>query len=243
MTALEPMDPIEQHARRFLLSQFRELAFEPLGHSCPPDFLGDNKVGIEVRRLNQNFENGGKVTGLEKIERKLGDAMSDMLAEFGAPDSGQSWFVSYSFQRPLPNLKKLRALIKEALEGLPKNFRAEDFSSIQVHQNFKLLLSDAGVVLDQRFELGGYCDLDAGGWVQSELIRNMQICIDEKTEKMAAIAGVYDEWWLILVDHVSLAIGPSFLDVEFLRQHLTIPPLWDQVVLLSPSDHQRWNKL
>lgn len=237
------MDPIERHAKNFLLSQFQEVTFEPLGQSRPPDFLGDGRVAIEVRRLNQNTQNTGKITGLESIERKLSDAVGSILAGFGAPNSGKSWFVSYSFQRPLPDLKKLRNSIKEALDGIPTDFATEDVRSVQVHDNFKLMFSDAGVPLEQKFELGGYCDLDSGGWVQSELIRNVQICMDEKAQKMSAIEGVYNEWWLVLVDHVSLAIGPSFLDLEFLKSNVRIPGIWDKVVLLSPSDHCKWNEL
>ncbi len=177
------------------------------------------------------------------MERKLSDSVDAILARFGPPDSGKIWFVSYSFQRLLPSSKKLRAAILKSLEGFPESFSTRDIGSIQLHQNFKLLFAEAGVPLDQKFELGGYCDLDSGGWVQSELIRNVQLCMDEKAGKIKAIEGLYDEWWLVLVDHVSLAIVPSLLDGEFLKRHVTIQKIWDKVVLLSPSDHRQWNWL
>ena len=243
LAGVRAMDAIERHAENFLLSQFQEVTFEPLGQSRPPDFLGDDRVAIEVRRLNRNTEYAGNIAGLESIERKLSDAVSSILEGFGSPDTEKSWFVSYSFQRPLPKLKKLKSSIQEALGSISDGFAAENTEPLQLHENFKLMLSDAGVPLEQKFEFGGYCDLDSGGWVQSELIKNVQICMDEKAKKMRAIEDVYNEWWLVLVDYVSLAIGPSFLDIEFLKSNVTIPRIWDKVVLLSPSDHCNWNEL
>ncbi len=48
------MDTSERIVWEYLLHRgFRDVVYEPEG-KVPPDFLVDNRVAVEVRRLNQN---------------------------------------------------------------------------------------------------------------------------------------------------------------------------------------------
>jgi hypothetical protein len=76
--------------------------------------------------------------------------------------------------------------------------------------------------------MGAVSDRDSGGWVTTELERNLQLCIDEKTAKMSAIRTKYAEWWLLLVDHINYGVEDA----------LQVPPHdWDRIILVSPFDH------
>jgi hypothetical protein len=60
------MDQSEQLAKQYLCALgFESIVYEPDGN-IPPDFLADDRVAVEVRRLNQNemIESGNR--GLEE---------------------------------------------------------------------------------------------------------------------------------------------------------------------------------
>jgi hypothetical protein len=73
--------------------------------------------------------------------------------------------------------------------------------------------------------------MDAGGWVVSEIIRNLSACVVEKTRKVAPYRSKYPIWWLIFVDHIGHA-----QDEEDVRKHIARPEEWSRVLLLSPID-------
>lgn len=236
------MDPTESHAKNFLLTCFHEVAYEPEGRTCPPDFLGDGRVAIEVRRLNQHEELQNGYRGLEERAQPIWDGMIKLLASFGPPQCGKSWFVSYSFERPVSTWPKIRPKIQRKLASFLQNPQPKG-AEISVTRTFKLFVNNASVEYEQIFELGICLDHNAGGCIQAELIQNLQICVNDKTNKIKRVRENYSEWWLVLVDHVSFAIGPIFADIEFLRRSVTIPTVWEKVILLSPMDHGVWKEI
>jgi hypothetical protein len=79
--------------------------------------------------------------------------------------------------------------------------------------------------------LGGYADRDQGGFVASEIIRNLNLCIAEKAAKIAPYRERYREWWLVLPDH----IGPD-LDADerqTIGEHVNLLT-FSRVVLIHP---------
>ena len=49
------MDASEIVAYKYLEYRgFKKIVFEPEGKSTPPDFFVDDRIAVEVRRLNQN---------------------------------------------------------------------------------------------------------------------------------------------------------------------------------------------
>lgn len=71
----------------------------------------------------------------------------------------------------------------------------------------------------------------SGGFILSELNRNIRICVAEKTQKIARVRGRYPCWWLLLVDHI--AFGSSDSDREHLRQLLRVDHSWDKIIVVN----------
>ena len=86
------------------------------------------------------------------------------------------------------------------------------------------------------FVPGGYSDRDSGGWVFQETQKNLRLCIEEKTRKIAGVRDKYPEWWLILVDRIGYGVDDC--DQQMFREHLGIEHNWDKVILLNPLDHR-----
>jgi hypothetical protein len=75
--------------------------------------------------------------------------------------------------------------------------------------------------------LGGGSDFNKGGWVIPELEKSLNICIAEKTTKIAPYRSRYPEWWLVLVDHM-MGGSPETIGVEH---------DWDKVLVIHPSNY------
>jgi hypothetical protein len=86
--------------------------------------------------------------------------------------------------------------------------------------------------------LGIVSDSDSGGWVIESLERNLRLCIEEKTAKVASFRSQYPEWWLVLVDHV--AYGLDSFDLAQFRKSVRVPHTWDRVVIVNPLDHTHY---
>lgn len=107
------MKPEECLAKIYLESlDLGPVIYEPKGNR-PPDFSVDNSIAVEVRRLNQNEITETGYRGLEETRIPLWARVGSLLASFGPPKSGVSWFVSYDFRRPLPEWKTLSSLLRK----------------------------------------------------------------------------------------------------------------------------------
>ena len=106
----------------------------------------------------------------------------------------------------------------------------ETEATLQVFDNFSIMLSPVGHACADLFVMGGASDEDSWGWIIPELERNIQICIDEKSAKISAIRSKYPEWWLVLIDHINHG-----------REKLINLRLdgWNKIVLLDPLNHTR----
>lgn len=76
------------------------VAYEPDGN-IPPDFLVNDTIAIEVRRLNQNHFGGPNAKGLEEVAIPLWNKVKALLASMGPPTKGESWFIHFTFSRPV----------------------------------------------------------------------------------------------------------------------------------------------
>ncbi len=59
------MNKDEKRAKKFLKRHYSNIQFEPI-KNAPPDFLINNNIAVEVRRLNQNYFDGDNPKGLEE---------------------------------------------------------------------------------------------------------------------------------------------------------------------------------
>ncbi len=222
------MDQSEKIAHDYFSHQgFRQIVFEPEGKKTP-DFLLDGRIAVEVRRLNQNCcYNETSLEGIESLAITTARNLKNVLDSFGPAPGDCSWFVDIRFSRPQEESWKV--LNRKVCSELKLFLDAPDQKQTwrMVNRNFGLRLEPAPSARPKLFSLGAVFDLDSGGWVTPELERNLKICIDEKTAKVASIRHKYDEWWLVLVDHISLATG----------ENLMVPPHdWDRIILINPFD-------
>lgn len=225
------MDRSEQLAKQYLHHLgFNSVIYEPDG-KVPPDFLVDHRIAVEVRRLNQNEITSSGHRGLEETEIPLLMKMKRLLASLGSSDTGVSWFVSYDFSRPLLPWKELQSRIRRELTLFRQSQPCGPRASIAIGDTFEIDLMRAGRCYPKFFLLGGHSDGDSGGWVLHELQKNLQICIDEKTEKIVRVREKYKEWWLVLIDYINYGV-----DERTPGRQLTIKSNWDKVLLINPQD-------
>lgn len=227
------MDASEKSVCEYLTHRgFDNLRYEPDG-KVPPDFVVNDSVAIEVRRLNQNDETQSGRQGLEEVAMPLDSLFRQVLPSFGPPTAGESWFVNYSFRRPLPP----RNYLKQKLTNTLVSFRDQSIHQpMQLHviDNLELGLIKASKVYSSFYVLGGSSDDDGGGPVVAEMERNLRICISEKTTKVARIRSKYPEWWLVLVDYIGYGILDGS-DREQLRERVRrIKHDWDKIILVNP---------
>jgi len=226
------MDTSEKLACEYLAHQgFDNIRHEPDG-KVPPDFVVNDRVAVEVRRLNQNDETQSGHQGLEEVAMPLVSMFRKVLPTLGPPTAGASWFVIYTFRRPLPPWNSLQ----KALTGTLVSFRDQSIhqpTRLRVTDNLELRLIQASKAHSSFYVLGGSSDYDAGGFVVAEIERNLRICISEKTNKVARVRSKYPEWWLVLVDHIGYGMLDES-DREQLRELARIEHNWDKIILVNP---------
>ena len=226
------MDETEKSVNAFLArSGHTNVVYEPDGN-VPPDFLIDGRVAVEVRRLNQNEEGGAVHRGLEEVRIPLRKAIEDLLPTIGRSIGGRSWYVMLRFSRPLPPLANLKTRLRASLSALrsdpanaPKKFNVGDQFGVEL---------TASRTFSDSFVLGGFTDRDSGGFVLSEMCRNIHICVQEKSRKVALMRSRYPEWWLCLVDHIGLGLRGQ--DRAKLRTLLSVEHAWDKIIVVHPED-------
>lgn len=225
------MDSSEQLAEAYLKGlDLGEVVYEPDGN-IPPDFLVGGRIAVEVRRLNQNFEHEDRTEGLETVAAALDKYFRNLLPTFGPQIDGQSWFVTYRFKRPL-DWQQVKRLAREALAEFHRAPTAENWQQ-ELGPGLRLRFTRAANPHAHFFVLGGRSDGNAGGWVVSEMIRNLELCITEKSRKVAPYRARYPEWWLVLPDMIGLGLDRD--ERGQLRGAVGLEG-WDKVILLSPYD-------
>lgn len=230
------MDESEKLADAYLRYRgFTEIQFEPDGN-VPPDFLCDQRVAVEVRRLNQNHDDGSGLKGLEETAIPLSKSIRKLILSLGPPSHGHSWFVFYRFSRPIPPRAMLHVWIKRELKSFMSASDPQPFEK-GFRDSFELGVFPASRVWPTFFVPAGYTDSEAGGFLSGELERNLKLCITEKTQKTSKYRANYPEWWLALTDHV--AYGLDDLDQEQFRAEVSLIHRFDKIVLLDPRDHRR----
>lgn len=232
------MDASEALANKFLESYgFSNIQYEPDGN-IPPDFLCDHRVAVEVRRLNQHYNDGLGPKGLEEVAIPLWKGVRKVLLECGPPTDGQSWFVFYRFARPLPKLKRLRVALKKELLDFKNSIHPQPFKKDLI-DGFHLQVFRASTPKQTFFVPAGHSDSESGGFLLNEIEKNLTLCITEKMGKIASVRSKYAEWWLVLADHIGY--GLDGFERQLFRQTVSISPhTFHKIFLLDPRDPKRF---
>lgn len=207
---------------------YTEIEFEPDGN-IPPDILVDNKIAIEVRRLNQNEITEEGFNGLEEDEFSVQGIMRKILQESSDETFDKSAFVGYYFNRPIPTKKEIKKYVSEILEN-HKSIIDEEREYV-LNKNFRMNIFPSATKLNQQYQYGMSSDNDSGGFVVSLIYENLKLIIPEKDEKTSKYRERYSEWWLAVVDKIGY--GLSDLDSKQFHNLPKIENSFDRLLLVS----------
>jgi len=233
------MDATEQLAGKYLRGlALGAVVYEPDGN-VPPDFSIGNRIGVEVRRLNQSYtDSSGKARGLEEVTIPLWQRMKKILKSIGPSVDGECWYVGVDYGRPFPDWKQLEPRIRQELGAFMRQ-PVRSRIAIQIAPNFEIDLLKAGIDHGSFFVLGASSDNNSGGWVMAEVEKNLRLCIAEKEKKIAPYRQRYDEWWLVLADHIDCSMDKEDRVVFRTQVMPTIPHDFARIVFLDPRDNGR----
>ena len=227
------MDRTEQAAADHLAHLgYDNVVYDPDG-KVPPDFLLEGSIAVEVRRLNQNEVTEAGARGLEESSIPLLMSFKKLLTSLGPPRTGVSWFVHYSFRRPLPPWNQLCPVLTQHLKAFQDTPQHQKPASVTVYNSLTIDFFPASTVHPSFFLLGACHDEDSGGFVLHEIEENLRLCIREKSLKIASYRHKYPRWWLILVDLIGYGLDER--DREMFQQR-KMEHGWDKIILLNPLD-------
>jgi hypothetical protein len=214
---------------------FQSVVYEPDGN-VPPDFLADGRIAVEVRRLNQNHDSGNGLRGLEETSIPLWQKIEKLGRSFGSA-KGESWFLCFSFSRPVKPWKELEPELRAALVAFMAQPNRKS-GLVFADDSFELDVLRASQPLERYFLVGGSSDHQSGGFLVAQMLENIAHCAAEKLQKIANFRCNYSEWWLVLIDHIGLGLSGS--DKQLLLAHAKRPAGWDKIILVSPIDSTSW---
>ncbi|WP_206085721.1 hypothetical protein [Massilia polaris] len=234
------MDQSERIVEKYLQSlELGTIVFEPDGN-VPPDFSIGGMIGVEVRRLNQNYHlKDSRTEGLEQVAIPLWQRTEKYFPAIGKSIDGESWYVTLIYKRPQIAWKIAEPIIRREL-FMFMNAQNRQPITIRINDTLQLKLRRAGKDQGSFFLLGSSLDRDSGGWVLSEVETNLMLCVAEKARKVSPYRSRYASWWLILVDHI--ALGVRECEQERFRASLVVNAefsAWGKVILIDPRDHCR----
>ena len=210
---------------------YQNIEYEPDGN-IPPDILVNDKIAVEVRRLNQNQLIDDKIIGLEIDEFKIYGILKNLFEKISDRDFEKSVFVNYSFERPLPKNDVIKEEITRILH-FHKLFISER-KKYKIGNWLKMECFPSSKKLKNQFRFGIRSDNDSGGFVVETIYENLKLILTEKENKIKTIKHKYGEWWLALVDTVSF--GLEDLDINQFYELPKLEHKFDKILIVSAED-------
>lgn len=221
---------------------------EMKGYDClqpagdPPDYVASDRYAVEVRRLNRMVDVNGRTEGEEEFLIPLRDICNEVLASLGPRHSAEhSWYIdincdSEAGEPPKEWKKTKKKRIKATLREVLCAFNGTQGVTIPVGCGISLVCWRAHETLSQRFVLNQVDD-PGSGWILADLIPGIKICIEEKTRKIKDKLNELselEEWWLILVDHISRGmIASSERYLRAVRDQIPSKGPWSRCIVVD----------
>jgi hypothetical protein len=233
------MNPEEQIAQIYLSRLSRGVPKHEPDGKIPPDFSLASTIAVEVRRLNQNYFAGVAPEGLEEQAIPLERIFRRVLSSFDPKFDGQSYYVSISFKRPLPQRAHIVANdIASALDAFLQGSRRTP-CVVQAGANIELKIHPRTLANYSLFRPAMTEDEDFGGMLVRMYSQNITHCIKEKAQKVHPYKTRYPEWWLLLVDTM-MAWDLEPHEVDQLRSQVTVRGGFNKTIVI---DHLGQRKL
>lgn len=221
---------------------FENIIYEPDGN-VSPDILLNDRIAIEVRRLNQNRISGEGFIGLEQDEYTLHGLLSKIMKDASDENFDNSALVGYFFKRPLPDKK---TIMREASRILKdhKPF-INEFRVYNINNDDRISITmkiwPSTKKLQSQYQYGISGDDDLGGAIESLIYDNLKLVIAEKENKIKYNKNRYPEWWLAVVDTISF--GLINLDDELFYGQAKIESQFDRILIVSLEDESNFTYL
>lgn len=211
---------------------FKNVVFEPDGN-IPPDFSINDRIAVEVRRLNQHFFTKNEVRGLEESRLPLFKLLQSSLSGFNSQYKRESYWVSIRLRRPIQKGPIVKKAIHEALT----DFLAKAFPlpcDVKVTESISFRIFSSLPVEGRVFRFAGGTDRENGGFVLDEFKKNFDHCVKEKSRKIKGHYHRYTSWWLVLVDKIAYGFDES--EKKKIRSMVSMNSYWDKVIVLDSSN-------
>ena len=248
----------ELRAKNWLREQgFRDIR-RP--YSDPPDFVINGNCAVEVTRLNQRITvgNGRGSKGEEEAREPLRKHVEKILGDLPQPgNDGRGWVIDceYDFSEPLPKPEIVTRQMKNALAPLLRPY--DDSVICSMHSRhldkskhageisllrYPHICLDCGICLElaqssyvpEEFFLQNVSD-GKGIGLAEEMEKSIRNRISEKSKKIRnqGRIGEYENWWLLLVDHVCHIPMKSLSDHELSCIRNQDFDFWTRIVIVS----------
>jgi len=226
MTHLKNKD--ESRAKKYLQTLgYKDLTHEPLGN-VTPDFLIDNKIAVEVRRLNRNHIDNENRISIENLEIVLVKKIKKFLKTFHSKNHTHSVNISIHFEETFL-IKNLHKIIKKIKRKLSKHAKHPEKHRIYfITESIQIICTPK----DPQKEIYQFSDCNNDEfWISNKLLSKIQENIIEKNEKISENFKIYPEWWLVLVDSIIYSLDEE----DFLRLQTLHPKKYkfSKIIILS----------
>jgi len=194
------MKPEESFAEQYLMGLgLGQVIFEPDGNT-PPDFSIGISIGVEVRRLNQQYFSSSKPEGLEQLSFPLWNLIEKEISKFDSKYNGNTYFIGFEFSRPYDESPKETAKsIREKLNNFLLSGNSPP-TDLPINNGLNFFLLSASPIPGRTFVMAGDLDHDSGGAILPMFIDNINYCIEQKSKKIEPYLNSYNEWWLLLIN-------------------------------------------
>lgn len=241
-------DFAEERARKWLEGQEALTVFRYVSdtNDQPPDFVVNNHIGVEVRRLNWMDDSG---EGVESIEYALRGMVEEMLAQAGRPPGGFDVYVKCQTHGVLLKTRKNKSDVKRSVAEFVDQYCKKIAEALKSDSRPRPWITEFKHGIRLRFSTGLISDTgkyelvdveaEAGsrGWTIPDSIDNIYRCIEGKTGKIQKYINKHCEWWLILVAHNLYPPGICEHDRwQEIRNQLVDTEPWSRIIVLSQID-------
>ncbi|GAB7258135.1 hypothetical protein [Polaribacter sp. OB-PA-B3] len=219
----------------FEFKGYDKVKFEPIGNT-PPDFLINDSIAVEVRRLNK-FHSGKP---LEKIEYNVIPKIEKFIKLFELNENFENTtIVSIYYSRPIKFNEYLKREIAKVLESYSKNKRLK--KEYEISDNLNLGFFEHNEKWESQFEVGGIVDLNRGGFVVKDICDSLKIIIHEKERKVEKFKNLYENWWLVLIDFIGYGIHST--EIEKIKNEINENNSFKKIILISPTDSKNGKEI
>ena len=222
------MNQDEQTVHRYLQTLCQNICYEPNGN-IPPDFSLDNRIGIEVRRLNQQYRSGEHTEGLEEQRIPLLKAINNEISKYPAEKNGENFWLAIQFRRGVGKLKAIKKQVTRAIKAFQEQEEKIPFTyDLSDTVTLKFIAKKSSSTC--KYKIGTEVDMNRGGWIVDLYLKDMKYCIEEKEKKIQPYKEKYEMWWLLLVDHVFLLEDD---DIQEITTELGHSNIFEKIILIN----------